>query len=847
MKSKFPEKNVMTRYFIIAAILAVTGVSVAIKTAYIMFVERNFWNEVSLRFIKRNMEIKPVRGSIYSADGQLLASSIPEYKMFMDYMVVEKDSTRRIKEQHRRDSVLYASVDSMSDGLHAIFPDKSAAEFKRTILEGRKKESRNWPIYSHRITYIQYKEVKRLPVFKLPAYKGGFHVQTIEQRANPFGSLAKRTIGALYAGKDSARYGLELAFDSVLRGKPGLMHRQKVMNKYINIIDRPQEDGCDIISTIDVNMQDLAEKALVDQLKKIEAQVGIVAIMEVQTGDVKAIVNMARSKDGSYHETKNYAVSNLLEPGSVFKTASFMVAFDDGMFGPNDLVNTGCGKINMHGRDMKDASWDKRGGYGEITAAECIKHSSNVGVSMLIDKHYFNQPEKFVNGLYRIGLAEPYKVDIPGAAQANIRRPKKDGSNWSKTALAWMSIGYETQIPPIRTLAFYNGIANGGKMLAPRFVKACKRNGELVEDYPVKVVRERMCSPSALRDVQYCLSLVTQKGGSGHRAASKYFPVSGKTGTAQIWTKNGRTTNYLVSFVGYFPANAPKYSCIVCIQKPFPASGGGHCGPVFKQIAEGVMAHVRNGNFSSARDSVNRFLPFVHNGDMSAARNVLSELHVPYTSNGLGEKTWGNVSNDSTGITLTGENKSGIDRVPDLRNMGLRDAVFMLENMGLKVSTHGKGRVVEQSVPAGTVARKGMKVNIVLKTATEIRDEKKTNAASAPAPTVSDTENTPQNENGTAEKTPDSKTPKNDKGYQKNNNRHFLNNNRYFSNDNRHYSEPKTEKSDSKISVEKSKASVSKNESDKKQQNTGKATGKTQSGSSKTAATETKKEKNKKN
>lgn len=729
MKSnKFPEKKVMTRYFIFAAIICLVGIGIVGKVAYIMFVERDFWTQVSRQFVKRNVEIRPVRGSIYSADGQILASSIPEYKIFMDYMVVEKDSVRRVKEQHRRDSVLEANVDSMSIGLHAIFPDKTVEQFRQTLLEGRKKESRNWPIYKKRITYLQYQQVRKLPVFRLPSYRGGFHAETIEQRANPFGSLAMRTVGTLYAGKDSARFGLELAFDSVLRGKSGLSHRQKVLRKYISIIDRPQEDGCDIITTIDVNMQDLAEKALVDQLRQIEAPKGTAVLMEVKTGDVKAIVNMERSGDGSYRETKNFAVSNLLEPGSVFKTASFMVAFDDGYLHPGDMVNTGCGRVNMHGRDMKDASWNTRGGYGEITAAECIKHSSNVGVSMLIDKYYYNQPEKFVDGLYRIGLAEPYDIDIPGAARANIRRPKKDGSNWSKTALAWMSIGYETQIPPIRTLAFYNGIANGGRMLCPRFVRAKRRNGEIVEEYPVKVVRERMCSPTALKDVQYCLSLVTQPKGSGHKASSKYFPVSGKTGTAQIWTKNGRTTSYLVSFVGYFPANAPKYTCIVCIQKPYPASGGGHCGPVFRRIAEGVMAREKNNDISKANDTVRTKLPFVHNGDMSAARNVLSELHIPYSSSDLGSKTWGKVSGDSAHIVLSGT-KYG-KRVPDLKDMGLRDALFLLESMGMKVSVTGKGKVVEQSAAPGTPVKKGMLVHLKLMTDGEMRKQK--NKAAVP-------------------------------------------------------------------------------------------------------------------
>ncbi len=714
MKSKFPEKKVMTRYFCVAALLVVAGLAILGMTAKIMFVEHSYWEEVGKRFIKRNVEIEPVRGTIYSSDGEVLASSLPEFKLLMDFVVVEKDSLRRIKEQHRRDSVFHEKLDSMCDGLHKIFPDMSAREFRKNLIKGWESKRHNWPIYPKRISYAKYQEVRKLPIFNQPSYRGGFYTNKFEQRTNPFGSLACRTIGALYAGKDSARYGLELAYDSVLRGKPGVSHRQKVLNKYINIIDRPQEDGYDIVSTIDVRMQDLAEKSLVDQLKSIDAPIGMAVLMEVKTGDVKAIVNMERCKDGQYRETKNYAVSNLLEPGSVFKTASFMVAFDDGYIHPGDMVNTGCGRVNMHGREMRDASWNTKGGYGVISAAECIKHSSNVGVSELIDKYYFNQPEKFVNGLYRIGIADPYPIGIPGWAKPNIRRPKKDRSNWSKTALAWMSIGYETQIPPIRTLAFYNGIANGGKMLRPRFVKAKKRNGELIKEYPVEVVRERMCSATALKDIQYCLSLVTQPKGSGHKASSKYFPVSGKTGTAQIWTKAGRTSSYLVSFVGYFPANAPKYSCIVCIQKPYPASGGGHCGPVFRRIAEGVMARERNTDLSSARDALRSPLPFVHNGDMTAAKNVLSELHVPYSSNNLGNKTWGVVRPDTNEIILSGS-KINKSLVPDVKNMGLRDALFLLESLGMKVSVEGKGKVAEQSLPAGTRIRKGMRIRISLK------------------------------------------------------------------------------------------------------------------------------------
>lgn len=745
MKSKFPEKKVMTRYFVVAAVLTLLGMAVAGKTAYIMFVQRDFWKEVNVRYEKGNVQTRPNRGNIYSSDGELLASSLPEFKIYMDYVVVEHDSLRREKEQHRRDSLFMAKLDSMSEGLHKIFPDRSAAEFRKRLLEGRDSyRNRNWPIYDQRISYIQYKAVKRLPYFNMPKYRSGFHEDAIEQRANPFGSLASRTIGRMYAGKDSARFGLELAYDTILRGKPGMKHRQKVLNKYLDIVDRPQEDGYDIISTIDVGMQDLAEKALVDKLKEISAAEGVAVLMEVKTGDVKAIVNMTRCQDGEYRELKNYAVSNLLEPGSVFKTASFMVAFDDGYLHTGDLVNTGNGKVLMHGRYMKDSNW-RNMGNGTITAAECIQKSSNVGVSMLIDKYYFNQPEKFVNGLYRVGIAADLHLPIPGYAKPNIRHPAKDGSNWSKTALAWMSIGYETQVPPISTLAFYNGIANGGQMMAPRFVKAKMRGTDVVEEYPTQVVRSHMCSPAALADVKYCLDLVVKKG-TGRKAASKHFPIAGKTGTAQIWTSKGRTPAYLVSFVGYFPSNDPKYSCIVCIKKNPPASGGGQCGPVFKKIAEGVMARERHVEISAARDTLHHMMPSVANGDMAAARQVLSELHVPYSTDHLGRAEWGRAKLDSSGVTLTSETvKKGI--VPDVKGMGLRDALFLLESSGMRVSVRGRGRVSEQSISAGTHFARGARINIVLGNS----DEKPAQPAEAAPAATADTTHAAQKATAAAE------------------------------------------------------------------------------------------------
>lgn len=727
---KFPVKKIMPRYNVVVILLMLLGAGIIAKTAYIMFVEHDYWVAVSKRFVVKNIPLRPVRGNIYSCDGQLLVSSLPEYYICMEYVCTEKDSALRAKTQHWRDSMITAKADSIGEGLHKLFPEVSAKTFKDRLIDGQKKKSRYWRLYNKRVSYVQFQEIKKLPLFRESNNKSGFFGDRVYKRTKPFGSLAGRTLGDVDGSSDTARYGLELGFDSVLRGKPGVSHRQKVLDKYLKIIDCPQENGYDIISTIDVEMQDIAEKALVDQLKEIDAPKGLAILMEVGTGDVKAIVNMTRGSDGLFRETRNYAVSNLLEPGSVFKTASFMVAMDDGYLHMNDMVDTGSGVKNMHGRNMKDSNWRSMGGYGVISASECIQKSSNVGVSYFIDKFYYNNPEKFVDGLYRIGLAEDLKLSIPGYACPRIRRPDKDRSNWSKTALAWMSIGYETQVPPISTLAFYNGIANGGKMLRPRFVRSLMKNGEVAREYPVEVVRERMCSPQTLKDIQTCLELVVSKG-TGKKVRTPNFLIAGKTGTAQIWTKAGRTSEYLVSFVGYFPADNPKYSCIVCIQKNPPAAGGTSCGPVFRRIAETVMAKTMRPSFAEVRDTTNHIWPYVKSGDMHATKRVLTDLRVPYRYKGA-EDAWIKAETHESGLVLEG-NSTERNLMPDVIGMGVRDALFLLENKGLRVSVSGVGKVVSQSIPAGTPLKSRQKVAIHLEIGKN-NTETKPNVPVAPLP-----------------------------------------------------------------------------------------------------------------
>ena len=708
------------RYLAIVALLVIVAISIIVRAGFLMFVKRGYWEQVADRFVKEDVVVKPNRGNILSSDGQLMASSLPEYRIYMDFMTSESKNypERREKDQYRRDTLLKNNIDEISEGLHRIFPDRSAAEFKAHLLKGRKEKSRNWQIYPKRISYIQYKEVKKLPVFRLNQYTGGFIGQSFNRRKKPFGSLAMRTLGDTFAAyPDSAKNGLELAYDSILKGETGLTHRQKVMNKYLNIVDVPAVDGCDIVSTINVNMQDIAEKALVDKMKELNADMGVVILMEVATGEVRAIVNMSKGEDGGYYEMNNHAISTRMEPGSTFKTASILVALDDGVVDTTEIVDTGNGVLMMHGSAMRDHNWAK-GGYQKISLPRILEVSSNIGVSYIIDQKYGDNPRKFVEGLYRVGIGEPLDLEIPGYQPPIIRYPNKE--NWWKTTLPWMSIGYETQIAPINTLAFYNAIANNGKMVKPRFVKAIMRDGAVIEEFEPVVLKESICSKNALKKMQDMLEGVVSKG-LGTQAGSTQFHVSGKTGTAQVAQgaggyKNG-TRQYLVSFCGYFPSENPQYSCIVAIRKPgYSASGGGMAGPVFSRIAERVMAGSLKRDITEAIDSNTVVIPDVKNGDLNEARYILRELDIDNEWEGDYDKenAFGKSDMITDGVRLTRmELKDGV--VPDVRGMGAKDAVYLMEKSGLKVNLSGIGKVRSQSIPAGNRLVKGQTVRLVLK------------------------------------------------------------------------------------------------------------------------------------
>ena len=426
---------------------------------------------------------------------------------------------------------------------------------------------------------------------------------------------------------------------------------------------------------------------------------------------------MMKAGDGNYYEMRNNAISDMLEPGSTFKTASIMVALEDGKITPDTEVDTGNGIMNMYGSKMKDHNW-YRGGYGKINVTRILEVSSNIGVSYLIDKYYKDNPQKYVDGLKRMSIDQPLHLQIAGEGKPNIRGPKE--RYFAKTTLPWMSIGYETQVPPLNILTFYNAIANNGTMIRPKFVKAAVKDGEIIKEFPTEIINTKICSDRTLTQIREILHKVVSEG-LAKPAGSKQFAVAGKTGTAQISQgvsgyKSGRV-NYLVSFCGYFPAEAPKYSCIVSIQKPgLPASGGLMAGSVFGKIAERVYAKNLRFDIRSAIDSTTNVIPTVKSGNLNEALYALNSLNIP-TQHQLnkekGKELWGHVQATPSVIILQNQGKDS-STVPSVIGMGAKDAVYLLESKGLKVRLNGVGRVKSQSIAGGSRIIKGQTILLTM-------------------------------------------------------------------------------------------------------------------------------------
>ena len=687
------------RYIFIFVLMCLAGLYILGKALYTMLPpESDYWKEVGRN--SRMERIPANRGNILSCDRQVLSGTVPKYALYMDFAVHDPDSSIEAKTRAFRDSAFRVDLDSIADGLARIFPDRDAKWFRDRLLQGKARGKYSWRIYPKLASYVQYRACKELPLLRESMYRSGFHADEMLLRLKPYGGLASRTIGELYNDTSSQpKCGLELSFDSILRGNPGMKHYIVVRNRRVPVVDAPAENGHDLLTTIDINIQDFADRTLRSKLKEedVHGEVGVAIVMEVKTGDVKAIVNLSRGADGEYYEMKNNAVSDLWEPGSTFKTASIMVALEDGKIDLNKTVDCAPGIVNMHGRNMKDHNWS-RGGYGTLKVEDILGQSSNIGVSKIIDEAYGSNPAAYVDGLHREGVGIPLDLPFVGKGEPYVPHPLNKNRYWSKPDLPWMSIGYVTQLPPISTLTFYNAIANDGKMVKPRFVKAELKDGMVLREFPTEVIRERICKPSTLRDIQYCLEHVVS-GGLGRKAGNggKLFKVSGKTGTAQC-SENGSYAGrkYMVSFCGYFPSDNPKYSCIVCIKKHgLPASGGGQCGPVFSEISQYIMSRDSVRSALAAADSNSVFVPEVTKGSRQRAKAIVEGM-------GLAEKQLNVVEPDTMSL----------NKVPDVTGMGVKDAVYVLQKRGMRVRINGCGQIAKQDIAPGSPATNGKTITL---------------------------------------------------------------------------------------------------------------------------------------
>lgn len=698
-----------------------------IKTA---FIDKKTWLEIAQNEEnKRRPDVisYPNRGNIYSSDDRLMATSFPRYKVYMDFRWNSFDVetfNNRIRKGRKltEESLEFARrncVDSLAFYLSKKFGGNPATIKSNLLKASRQKQSR-YPVHSGRISYLDLKELRKFPFFRLGNYPSGMIVEEFVERQHPFGTLASRTVGNVYAVLDStgltrARNGLELQYDTLLRGKTGISAQLRVggATRVFPVI--PAVDGVDVYTTIDVNLQDIVERSLLKELQRTSAQSGTVALMDVKTGEIRAITNMARNSGGGYDETMNFAVSDLSEPGSTFKTVSIMIALEDGLSTPDDIVDTGDGVYKY--ANATAITDHKRGGYGKIPVKKAIWFSSNIGVAKTILKDYEHQPEKYIEGLKRVGILENLHLEIPGYGTPRIRQP--GDPRWTKSDLMTMSYGYATQIPPISTLSFYNAIANGGKMVRPMFTRKIVKNGEVLQSFSTEVLRESICSDKTLKLIKEMLVNVVDSG-TGKTAKSKVINIAGKTGTARLM--DGRTYQgggHQVSFAGYFPAEDPMYSCIVVIRRPsseFSPSGGLMAGVVTKEIAERVYANRMHFDIRDVKaDSAAVLIPVPKAGNLYAMQTVLDGLDIDYDK-GDAKTNWvsGSVSEEDEEVVLRDRPvRKGL--VPSVIGMGAKDAVYLLESLGLRVNPAGEGHVVKQTMQPGEEVVRGRTIGITLK------------------------------------------------------------------------------------------------------------------------------------
>ena len=703
------KKKIVWRLWFIYWLMFLLGMVILGKVIYIQAVKGKEYREMVKQSTFKFDEIEAIRGNILAADGSLLATTVPIFDVRMD--VANPNISKEFFNK---------KVDSLALGLSKLFPNKSRNEWKSELKEARKQGNRYYLI-KRNVDYSTLKRIKTLPILCEGKNKGGLILIQKNIRKMPYGMLARRTIG--YENKqEGILVGLEGAYDEELKGINGSMLMQKISGgEWIPVMGAQRiepRNGKDIVTTIDIKLQDVAEQALLEQLTENDAYQGCVVLMEVATGDIKVIANLRNIKDGSYDETYNYAIAESIEPGSIFKLPSLVAVMEYAGYNIKDSVSYQGSISWSRNAVMKD---DHPLNRTYITLEDAFAHSSNVGVSKIVYKAFGKKPKRFSNALYNMGLGKPLGIEIPGEGEPFIR--KADDPNWSKLSLPYMAIGYELKITPLQILTFYNAIANNGIMMKPRFVKQIQESGITVKQYEPQVLIKEVCSQKTALKAREMMKAVTEKGTARGAFNGAPYKVAGKTGTAQIVTsKKYNKENYNASFVGYFPADNPKYSLIVIVSNPSKGKiyGGAVAAPVFRAIADQIYATqlgvqdastaytsefvTKNDSISQQHVSMIGWLP-----DLLQVNRLLGfNCDTLELTNEFGYCERHN-HRVSTKI-LSFSDKS----IPNLKGMPAKDAVYLLESMGLKVILEGKGKVNAQSLPAGTQVKTGSVITLTL-------------------------------------------------------------------------------------------------------------------------------------
>ena len=657
------KKNILNKLYVVFVFITLFLVAIVVRLSNIQIADGEKYRNLSEQLTLRNDTIYANRGNVFSADGSLLATSMSQYEIRMDVVTIDK-------------KVFEKEIRNLSKELSKMLGN-NVSYWELKIRKARNNNNR-YLFITRKLGYNDYMKIKSFPIFNLGMYKGGFIAEQSTVRAHPLGKVAERTIGYDdYRGGP----GIEGAYRSYLKGKHGWRMKQKIAQgqwKPINDTNEKEPvDGKDIVTTIDINIQDIAHHSLLRQLEIYSAEHGCVVVMETTTGEIKAISNLGRSSKGKYYEKRNYAVWESHEPGSAFKVMSLVAALESGKIDTSTIVDTGKGRYRMHGRYINDS---KRGGYGEISAARALEVSSNIGFARLIDENFNTKPEEFIDILKGMHLNNQLGLKIKGEGKPKI--PSPGDEIWSKNALASIAYGYNLELTPLQTLTFYNAIANNGEMIKPKFVKEIRSWNKNVEAFEKEVIDPQICSKETINKVQEILKNVVERG-TGQKLFDENFSMAGKTGTARTeyrnyeeWVKDKK---YISSFTGYFPAENPKYSCIVVIHKPDSKTGfygADVSGPVFKDIAQKI---------------------YTSNYIINTINNVTPNF--------------ASVKNNYD--TYYSKSNKEFNSIPNVKGMAAMDAISLLENIGLNVNFQGEGKVNEQSLNAGEKLVKG--ATIVLK------------------------------------------------------------------------------------------------------------------------------------